>query len=116
MTTVESRTLVVRIERPLDEVYEFLADSKNFAKWAEGLNLEQEIVFTERNRFGIVDHTVVVPGGEDVYLPMRAIRSGSGTEVTFTLFRRPDVTDDAFERDAAAVQRDLLALRRLLQG
>lgn len=115
MTTVDSRTLVVRIERPLDEVYEFLADPKNFAKWAAGLNLEQEIVFTERNPFGIVDHTVAVPGGEDVYVPMRAIRNGSGTEVTFTLFRRPELTDDAFARDAEAVQRDLLALRRLLE-
>lgn len=116
MTTVESRTLSVRIERPLTEVYEFLADPKNFASWAAGLDLEQEIRFSERNSFGIVDHTVLVPGGPEVYVPMRAIRNGTGAEVTFTLFRQPEMTDDALERDAGAVQRDLLALKRLLEA
>lgn len=115
MTTVESRTLSVRIERPLTEVYGFLAEPKNFPRWAAGLDLEQEIRFTERNQFGIVDHTVVLSGGQEVYVPMRAIRNGTGSEVIFTLFRQPEMTDDAFARDAGAVQRDLLTLKRVLE-
>lgn len=115
MTTVESRTLIVRIERPLTEVYAFLADPKNFARWAAGLDLEQDILFTEPNPFGVLDHTVRAPGGQEVYVPMRAIRNGTGTEVTFTLFRQPEMTDAAFGRDAEAVQRDLLSLKRVLE-
>lgn len=115
MTTTESRTLTVRIERPLAEVYEFLAEPGNFQAWAGGLDLDQRIVFTEENPFGVVDHTVVLPEGHDVYVPMRAIRNGTGTEVLFTVFRQPDMTDAQFAQDAEAVQRDLLALKRVLE-
>ncbi len=115
MTTVESRTLTVRIERPLTDVYAFLADPKNFARWAAGLDLEQEIRFTEPNPFGIADHTVVLPGGQEVYVPMRAIRNGTGTEVLFTLFRQPEMTDAELDRDAEAVRADLVTLKRVLE-
>lgn len=115
MSTLESRTLTVRIERSQNEVYAFLSEPKNFVTWAAGLDLDQQIVFTQPNPFGIVDHTVVLAGGEEVYVPMRAIRNGDGTEVSFTLFRQPGMTDDAFARDASAVQRDLLALKRALE-
>lgn len=115
MTTLESRTLTVRIERPLADVYAFLADPANFSAWAAGLDLEQEIVFTASNPFGVVDHTVVPAGGQEVYVPMRAIRNGSGTEVMFTLFRQPGMTDDEFARDGGAVQKDLLTLKRVLE-
>ncbi|MBO0707695.1 MAG: SRPBCC family protein [Candidatus Dormibacteraeota bacterium] len=115
MTTAESRTLSVRIERPLAEVYAFLAEPKNFQSWAAGLDLEQRIVFTEQNPYGVVDHTVVLPQGQEVYVPMRAIRNGTGTEVLFTVFRQPEMTDDRFAEDTEAVQRDLLTLKRVLE-
>jgi hypothetical protein len=116
MTTVESRTVTVRIERPLGDVYAFLAEPRNFQKWAAGLDLDNEITFTEDNRFGIVDHTVRTAGGQEVCVPMRAIRNGTGTEVLFTLLRQPDMTDEAFMRDADTVQQDLLALKRVLES
>jgi hypothetical protein len=54
-----------------------------------------KIRFTERNDFGILDHHVVVRPGVDIYIPMRVIANGTGSEVIFTLFRLPDMTDEA---------------------
>lgn len=116
MTTLDSRTLTVRIERPHTDVGAFLADPKNFSTWAAGLDLEQEIVFSEPNPFGVADHTVHLPGGGEVYVPLRAIRNGTGTEVLFTLLRQPEMTDAEFARDAEAVQKDLLTLKRVLEA
>src|SRR3972149_3038340 len=58
------------------------------------------IRFTERNDFGILDHQVAVRPGVEIYIPMRVIANGTGSEVMFTLFRLPDMTDEAFERAA----------------
>jgi hypothetical protein len=37
ITTVESRTITVRIGRPFDEVYDFLVNPKNWNQWAHEL-------------------------------------------------------------------------------
>lgn len=116
MTTVESRTLTVRIERPPSEVYEFLAEPANFAKWAKGLDLDLDIRFSERNTFGVADHSVFPPGGQEVYVPLRAIRNGTGTEVLLTLLRQPEMTDDVMDRDAQRIEWDLQALKRVLES
>src|SRR2546430_8233611 len=34
-----------------------------------------------------------------IYIPMRVIANGAGSEVLFTLFRLPDTTDETFARD-----------------
>jgi hypothetical protein len=47
---------------------------------------------------------------------MRVIANGTGSEVLFTLFRLPDMTAEAFARDAEWVERDLKALKALLEG
>jgi hypothetical protein len=116
MTTMESRTLSVRIERPLAEVYDFLAEPANVAKWAAGLTQDADVTFATRNEYGVLDHSVLLPAGQEVYVPMRVIRNGSGTEVLFTLFRLPDMTDEAFGNDEGAVQRDLDTLKALLES
>src|ERR1700743_3426666 len=36
-STVESRTITVRIDRPFDQVYGFLVDPVNWNQWAFGL-------------------------------------------------------------------------------
>jgi len=130
--TLESRTVTVRIARPPQEVYDFASVPANFPRWASGLarslkNVNGEwiadapegqvrIRFTERNDFGILDHQVAVRPGVEIYIPMRVIANGTGSEVMFTLFRLPDMTDEAFERDAEWVARDLNALKALLEG
>lgn len=131
MSTVDSRTIVMRIEQPFERVYGFLVKPENFALWASGLadTLHRDgetwvangpdgpvtIRFTPPNAFGIVDHTVTLPDDKEISLPMRVIANGDGSEVLFTLFRRPEMDDRAFQRDADWVSRDLRTLRRHLE-
>ena len=129
--TVESRSITVRIDRSFDKVYEFLVDPANWNQWAFGLgkNIRRSqdgwiadsgggvarVEFTPRNRFGVVDHTVIRPSGQSVYVPMRLITNGSGCELIFTLFREPGMSDAQFASDSGFVQRDLDGLKTLLE-
>ncbi len=131
IATYESRTITVRIERPLDEVYDFVYKPDNFPKWASGLSTTLEkldgqwvadtpagkvkIHFSEWNPFGVVDHIVVPKMGPEIHIPLRAIRNGEGTEVIFTLLRYPGVSDEHFSRDIDWVTRDLHTLKKLLE-
>jgi hypothetical protein len=130
-STFESRTITVRIERALSEVYDFTSRPENFPRWASGVakSLKKvsgewiaeapegpvKVRFRERNAFGVVDHYVTLRPGVEIYIPMRVIANGSGSEVLFTLFRLPGVTDETFARDAEWVTRDLRALKALLE-
>jgi len=130
--TTQSRTLTIRIERPLREVYEFLAVPENVSQWASGLggSLAFEngtwtaetplgvarIVFTPRNELGVVDHRVTLPTGAEIHVPMRVVANGKGSEVLLTLFRSPEMTDEKFAADAAWIERDLAALKAVLEG
>lgn len=116
MTTMASRTLSVRIERSYTEVYSFLAEPGNSAKWASGVDSTAKVTRTEPNEFGVLDHTVHLPDGQDVYVPMRAVRNGTGTEVLFLLFRQPEMDDEMFAADAEAVLKDLRTLKELLES
>ena len=68
------------------------------------------------NPWGVLDHHVTLPTGAVVYSPMRVVANGAGSEVSFTLFRLPGVLDEQFAADATWVQRDLHALKRVLEG
>lgn len=130
--TVESRTITVRVDRPFDKVYEFLVNPANWNQWAFGLgkNIRKSgdrwvadsdggisrVIFTPRNDFGVVDHTVIRPSGQTVYVPMRLIVSGDGCELLFTLFREPKMSDAEFDSDAGYVQRDLDGLKARLEN
>src|SRR5439155_22057939 len=75
-----------------------------------------KVRFTEPNDFGILDHYTAPRPGVEIYIPRRVIANGAGSEVLFTLFRLPDTTDETFARDAEWVERDLRALKALLEG
>jgi hypothetical protein len=129
--TFESRTISIRINRPADVVYDFTSVPQNFLTWASGLGKSltktddrwlaetpqgpMKVRFTERNRFGVLDHYVILESGLEIYIPMRVISNGSGSEVLFTLFRLPDMSDEKFTEDAEWVKRDLDALKNLLE-
>lgn len=60
---------------------------------------------------------VDLESGVLIHNPMRVVpREGGRSEIMFTLFRRPGVSDEEFEADARAVQRDLYALRDVLEN
>lgn len=128
---MEARHVSIAIARPPEEVYAYTREPSNLPRWAAGLSGAIEYVdgewiadspmgkvkvrFVERNPFGVLDHVVVLPSGQAVYNPMRVVANGAGSEVIFTLFRRPEVADAELAADAAAVARDLAALKALLE-
>ena len=133
MTTMyQSRNLSVQIRRNPRDVYNFTSVPENFPRWASGLgkSLKRKngewiaetpqgpikVRFTERNEFGILDHYVIPESGVEIYIPMRVIPNGSGSELIFTLFRLSDVSDEKFAADTEWVMRDLTALKNLLEA
>ncbi|HEY1095673.1 MAG TPA: SRPBCC family protein [Alphaproteobacteria bacterium] len=130
MSFLPDRTITISIDRPYQDVYNFLAEPENFPLWAEGLGRldfiygdwivqtpqgPMSIRFTIRNSFGIVDHYITVPDGKEIYVPMRVIESGEGAQVIFTLFHRPDMTFEQFENDIQLVEKDLYKLKTTLE-
>jgi hypothetical protein len=130
--TFPARSLSVTINRDWREVYDFTQPPEHFAQWASGLatalhfdgtNWAAEsplgpvrVRFTERNPYGILDHTVIFPDETEVYNPLRVVANGDGAEIIFTLFRRPEMTESDLARDAETVTRDLHALKTLLEA
>jgi hypothetical protein len=128
----ETRNLSVSINRRPREVYDFASVPENFPKWASGLGksirkVNDEWVaetpqgpikvrFTERNDFGVLDHYVIPKPGMELYIPMRVIANGAGSELIFTLFRLADMSDEKYAEDAEWVMRDLNALKQLLEA
>lgn len=70
------------------------------------------IDFTPPNAFGILDHRVTLPDGNEIYVPIRAMANGDGTEVVFTLFRQPEMDDARWRRDEEWVRKDLEKLKQ----
>jgi hypothetical protein len=71
--------------------------------------------FTPHNAYGVLDHTVVLSDGTEVYVPMRVMPNGTGSEVMLVLFRQPEMDATAFARDSGRMQNDLAALKALLE-
>ena len=127
----ETRLFSISITRDQQEVYDFVANPANLPRWASGLgtsiknvdgkwiantqNGPIEIRFAPRNDLGVLDHYVTLPTGAVIYVPLRVIPNGSGSELTLTLFRQPDMTDQKFQEDAEWVLRDLTRLKDLLE-
>jgi hypothetical protein len=127
-----SRHLSVYVDRPVSEVYAFASDPANLPRWAPGLGSSVErtddgwfvetpggrarVTFAPTNEYGVLDHEVLTPAGDTVYVPLRAIADGGGCEVVFTVRRTPGMTDAEFERDIAAVSADLANLKEIVEG
>lgn len=131
MAVYPSLVISVSIERDWREVYDFASIPENFQRWAAGLGRRFEkigdewaaadpdgrairIRFTPPNAFGVLDHTVSSDIGQSQNA-MRVVPNGTGAEVMFTLLRTPNMTDEVFSADAAAIKRDLEALKALLE-
>ena len=126
-----SLTLSVTIQRDASDVYQLIIDPTKLPLWAGGLGQTvqklgddwivqtaagpMKIVFAGKNDFGVADHTVYPPHAAPVHVPMRVLKNGSGSEVLFTLFRQPDMSDAQYERDAEMVRQDLRKLQQVLE-
>jgi hypothetical protein len=72
--------------------------------------------FVPPNELGVLDHHVELPDGQEVLNPMRVVPNGAGSEVIFTLFQRPGMSDEEFARDARTVETDLRKLKSVLEA
>jgi hypothetical protein len=91
-TTKESRHISVWIDAPAEAVYALASDRAQLPRWAAGLAdpalAGADVEFAPRNEFGILDHVVRLPSGDQVYNPMWVIPEGlgeQGCEVVFSL-------------------------------
>jgi hypothetical protein len=75
-----------------------------------------KVKFAEKNKFGVLDHDVTLPSGVKEYNPMRVLPNKDDNELVFTLYRRPDVSDQEFAEDAKSVEKDLAKLKTLLEA
>ena len=110
--TYRSRHVSVSIKSSPDRVYEFVSNPSNLPKWAAGLSgsieeIEGDLIaespmglvkikFASDNTFGILDHYVMLPSGEIIYNPMRVFQNENGSELVFTLYQRPGMSDQNF--------------------
>jgi len=132
LMTVAARTLTVSIDCPADQVYGFVSNPENLPGWATAFcrsimrsdsgwivempQGEVTVRFVPRNTMGVLDHFVALAPGVEIYVPMRVVANGAGSEVLFTLFRLPGMTDEEFAEDAGMVERDLGTLKRVMEA
>lgn len=131
MPTKPAQSLSISIHKPFDKVYDFLAVPENFPQWATGLakGLKKwghiymaetddgmmKVKFSERNDFGIADHFVYPTTETEIYIPLRVIRNGEGSEVILTLFQEPSMSAEKFKADAEWVKKDLAKLKEVIE-
>jgi polyketide cyclase/dehydrase/lipid transport protein len=129
--TFIAKHISVSINRSAAQVYEFASIPENLPKWAAGLSgsikkLDEDWVaespmgrvkvkFAEKNQFGVLDHEVTLPSGVKVHNPMRVVPNNDGSELVFSLYRRPNMSDQEFAEDAKSVEKDLAKLKTLLE-
>lgn len=130
-TSDTSRHIAQVIGAAADRVHAFAADPANLASWAAGLaegEIRQDgdtlrvrapfgevtVRFVPQNPYGVLDHTVTMPNGDEVLNPLRVLPHPDGAEIVMTV-RRRGMSDAEFDRDCAAVAADLDRLRALLE-
>lgn len=128
---LDVRHVSVSIARPPAVVYAFASNPANAPAWASGLAGtiarvgsewiaespmgQVKVRFADPNSFGILDHEVTLPSGVTIHNPMRVIANGDGSEVVFSLFRLPGVSEAKFADDATWALKDLQTLKRVLE-
>jgi hypothetical protein len=126
-----SRHVSISINNSAEKVYGFASDPENLPKWAAGVsgsikNVNGEwiaespmgmvkIKFADKNKFGILDHDVTLPSGETFYNPMRVFPNKDGSELIFTLYQRPGMSDRDFRNDEEQIKTDLEKLKALVE-
>ena len=134
MTLLISRTLSVSINSKPKAVYEFVLNLENLPRWAkmfcrsikllngewiaEILQEQAKVRITKRNDFGILDHYVKLlssPNVDEVFVPMRVVQNGDGSEVIFTIFELAGMAEERYAEDIRMVEQDLKNLKSIIE-
>ncbi len=127
-----SHTIKTSITRPLQEVYDFLAEPTNFPKWAAVIGPsftqigphdwagemaigERVVRFSQRNGDGVLDHAIFKHGEEPVVTPMRVVADGEGCVVSYTFIQRHGVSNEQFASTIEWITSDFLTLKSVLE-
>lgn len=128
----ESITLSTAINQKPAKVYKFVANLANLPKWApafcKGIKKVKgdwivqtmqgpiKVRIVKKNAYGVLDHRVIPSPGVEIDVPMRVVANDGGSEVLFTLFRRPDMTDAQYKEDQGLVRQDLKTLKKVMES
>ncbi|MFA5039273.1 MAG: SRPBCC family protein [Candidatus Omnitrophota bacterium] len=128
----KSKTVTITIQSEPKKVYDFVSDPTHLPLWAKTFcrSVKQtdgewvidtpqgptKIRLADKNDFGVLDHYLEPPAGGVVFVPMRVLPNGGGSEVVFTVFQLPGATDESYEKDVRLVEQDLKNLKKYLEG
>lgn len=122
------------IERPVGEVYTYLAEPTNFAEWVfvgdarmtplpEGeWSVETSvgprvIRFAGRNDHGILTYySRLGPGRPALPVPMRVMANGQGTTLIYVFYQRPNSSEAEWSSIVEWITSDLEALKSMLES
>jgi hypothetical protein len=129
---MKAKTMGISIECQPKDVYEYITNPGNLSEWAKTFSFsvkksesgewivetpegEMKIKYVEKNDFGVADHYIITPQGQEIYNPMRVFPNSIGCEVIFTLFQVSGMSDAKFLEDAELVERDLKSLKYVME-
>jgi len=129
---MNSRTITCSSDRPPAAVCEFASNPENLPQWVRSFCLSVKksgdkwgmethtgwvgIRFVAVNDYGVLNHVVTLPDGQSILNPVRVVANDIGSEVMFTLFQLPGMSDEQFAKDAGMVKADLQTLKVVLEG
>ena len=127
-----SVTLSISIAGKPVEIAAYVADASNMPHWAGGFcksvrkdgedwlvetgEGEVGLKFLGPTSAGILDHVVTIAPDVQVYVPMRVVPNEEGSEVLFTLFQPPAMTEFRLQQDMALVKADLQRLKQVIEN
>jgi uncharacterized protein YndB with AHSA1/START domain len=131
---LKARTLTVEIERPARDVYNFLVDPANLARWTLVRNARRDpqagpdswmfdgprgtvvVHFTPPNPHFVLDYKMQM-GPQIVHAAhVRVIANGRGTVLTHTSVQQPVISDTMFASEEEWMMSDLLVLKTLMEA
>lgn len=133
LAPVRCVTKSVTIDRPVEDVFTYLADARNWPEWSivnvlaiaptddpewwhmttpRGLG---ELRIRGDRATGLLDHDFRDPQAAWT-VPARVVPNGRGTEFLITFFQPAILADDEFDRQIALIDTELATLKRVLEA
>ena len=127
-----STVISLGIERPIEKVYPFLAEPRQFMKWAAitGNRLTRVgdndwladtaagpriMRFSVSEAFGVVDQAMFAEGETPLINPARVVPNGEGTLLTYVCFQRPGMSDEKYASTIEWITSDFLVMKSLAE-